>query len=146
MSNVNIPDNPGWYWTKWNGQWHMMIVRTFDKTIDCYMQLGGCIVHHLPFKELEDRFKGSDAPDWEWYGPFNRPGGDFGESTVIASEDLHKKAKAENKAIAITHVDYTHCEDEDHMSSVSVMQLLSAEDADKLLPGAPNKQKSGEGG
>ena len=76
-----------------------------------------------------DEFENSNR---EWYGPFNCPGTDFGQHTIVMEEKLHREAIAEGKAMCVTFVDYSHCSDANHHASIAITELRPRQDADEL--------------
>lgn len=123
-----IPDTEGWYWIMDNDcEWRMAFVDTSNESVFVLPGdiRGGCSVSRLAFAEVSERF--------DWYGPFSCPGGDFGDTTIVPSEDLCRDAAASGKAIVITYANYKFCRDEKHAASIAITQLLSREMADAAI-------------
>jgi hypothetical protein len=122
-----LPDEHGWYWAKSprDGEWCMAFVNMNRETITLF---DGVDPRNDQIEYPMDEFKNSDR---HWYGPFNCPGTDFGQHTIVMEEELHRKAEAECRAMCVTYVDYKYCDDENHHSSIAITELRTRADADE---------------
>ena len=123
------PDEQGWFWTKANdtGTWNMAFASTATEMITL-------------FDGFEDQKENTEIPmsdfdfcDRHWYGPFNCPGGDFGQHTIVIEEGLHEQAELSGEAIVIQHVDFAHCPKADAMGSITITSRRSAVEAKNLI-------------
>lgn len=118
---TNTPLDSGWYWVENDrGEWFMV----------CYDADREIMRAAFDADDSQSRHPGNIAA---WHGPFNCPGGPFGEVTVVPPDETQKLAKAEGKAIVIQHVCYRHCDDEKHGSSVTVVSIMSRDKADDAI-------------
>jgi len=125
---TTLPDEHGWYWSKSprDGDWCMAFVNTNRETIILF---DGVDPRNDQIEYSMDEFENSNR---EWYGPFNCPGTDFGQHTIVMEEKLHREAITEGKAMCVTFVDYSHCSDENHHASIAITELRPRQDADEL--------------
>ena len=123
-----LPDEHGWYWSKSpsDGDWCMAFINMNRETVTLF---DGVDPRNDQIEYPMDEFENSNR---EWYGPFNCPGTDFGQHTIVMEEKLHSEAIAEGKAMCVTFVDYSHCSDENHRSSIAITELRPRQDADEL--------------
>ena len=118
-----LPDEHGWYWAKSprDGEWCMAFVNMNRETITLF---DGVDPRNDQIEYPMDEFKNSDR---HWYGPFNCPGTDFGQHTIVIEEEQHQKAERDGEAIVVTYADFRHCDD--LHSSIAIVGRCSEEQA-----------------
>ena len=123
-----LPDEHGWYWSKSpsDGDWCMAFVNMNRETVTLF---DGVAPRNDQIEYPMDEFENSDR---HWYGPFQCPGGDIGQHTLVIDEQLHEEAEASGDAIVLTYVDYQHCDDENHHSSLAITDRCSREQANQF--------------
>ena len=123
------PDEQGWYWAKMgNGEWAMAFVDTGQEEVTIW---NGDHPYEGCRRALYDEPEFPDQQVVAWYGPFNCPGGDFGSPTIVVDEKLHSAAASNCEAIALTYVDYQHCDDGNH-ESIALIGRCSRQEADQF--------------
>lgn len=130
---IDLPDETGWYWAYRvdANEWLMVFVDCgVRERIFVYGGEDGTGPHRFDY---DDEQLTIELGRLQWYGKINCPGGDFGNETVIISQEMRALANQERKAIVLTHVDYRHCDDERHGANITSVSVMSREEATQHL-------------
>lgn len=140
--HLKTPDEHGIYWAKSKGQWFLVFVDTAQEIVRIFDEDLLCETGYK--RELDDLPEGYFSA---WYGPFACPGGDFAETTIVASEEDHERAKKEGKAIGITHFDFRHCRGDGYSgASITITGVYDREEANRRIHGEVKEEGSNDHG
>ena len=119
---TTLPDETGWYWAKSpTSEWSMAFVNTDRERVTLFDGIDPTD-DQMYFPWDDEEWSG-----WDWYGPFNCPGTDFGQHTIVMEEEQHQKAERDGEAILVTYADFLHCDD--MHSSIAIVGRCSKEEA-----------------
>lgn len=123
------PDEQGWYWCEDEcGEWFMAFVSTGNDEVFLWDGQNPRDSRSAGLEDAAELF-GIER----WFGPFGCPGGDFHENTVVTDKPLQELAAANRNAIVLIHVDFRHCRDEGHGSSITMVSVQPRSEADKYI-------------
>lgn len=121
-----IPDEHGWYWVKIarTGQWCMAHVHTGAEMVRIY---DGNDPSDPQYEELDEEALVCRYGPLDWHGPIHCPGGDFGQDTVLLSEETLRAARKSKAAVVLEDYDFSACHG--RSESVTKVRIVCEEDA-----------------
>lgn len=122
------PDEHGWYWVKIvvTGQWCMAHVHTGREQIRMFDGDDPSDPQYI--SNLDEEQADKRYGPLEWHGPIHCPGGDFGQETVLLSEETLKAAHESKAAVVLEHYDFSECDGDGIAGRVTKVKVVS-EDA-----------------
>lgn len=136
MLRHNTPDEDGWYWIEFCGEWSMaylhaevdprVLVIPEEVGADCI-----CAIEKGDAWSCEDR--SWFARVTKWVGPLGCPGGDFDSAINEFSVPQHEVAESDGRALVSLAIDYAHCRDERGQGTITVFGLMSPEEAREAM-------------